>query len=112
MAREIWDRHAERIHGEGRWQLIDHDQLAMYCETAELYPRLKTDVETHGTLVQGRTLQEKVRKPSLMGFAQARADLIRMSRVIPLVGPKPDRDGAEWDSFLDSMISDEYSVDS
>jgi phage terminase small subunit len=46
-----------------RWQLIDHDMLAMYCETAELYLRLRKDVDEHRTLVQGRTLQEKVRNP-------------------------------------------------
>ena len=42
-----------------------------------------------------------------MGLAAARQDMIRMSRVIPLVDPKPDRDGAEWDHFLDSVMAGE-----
>ena len=50
--------------------------LCTYCETTELYLRFKKDVDDFGTLVQGRTLQEKVRNPSLMGLSQARADVV------------------------------------
>ena len=42
VARQIWDRLAERIHGEGRWQLIDHEMLAVYAETSELHLLLKS----------------------------------------------------------------------
>lgn len=104
-ARQVWDRHAKRIHAEGRWPTIDHDQLCTYAETLELYLRFKRDIDDHGTLVQGRTLQEKVRNPSIMGLASARADLIRLSKVIPLVDPKPDRDGAFVDSYIDEMLA-------
>jgi len=105
-ARQVWDRHAERIHGEGRWQVIDHDQLCTYAETVELYLRLKRDIDDFGTLVQGRTLQERVRNPSLMGLANCRADLIRLSRCIPLVDPKPDQDGIGVDKFLEDIMRD------
>ena len=77
-ARQVWDRHAERIYREGRWNTADLELLAVFCETLELYLRFKADIDDHGTLVQGRTLQEKVRNPSLMGLAQARADLGRV----------------------------------
>jgi phage terminase small subunit len=107
VARQVWDRHAKRIHAEGRFQLVDHDQLCTYAETLELYLRFKKDIDDHGTLVQGRTLQEKVRNPSLMGLAQARADLIRLSKVIPLVNTKPDLSGAALDSWLDDLMADE-----
>jgi P27 family predicted phage terminase small subunit len=106
VARQVWDRHAERIHGEGRWQHIDQELLAVFCETIELYLQFKSDVETHGTLVQGRTLQEKVRNPSLMGLAQCRADLVRLARAIPLVDAKPDRDGADMDAFIDELMAE------
>jgi phage terminase small subunit len=100
----MWDRHADRIHSEGRWQQIDHDQLCTYCETTELYLRFKKDVDDFGTLVQGRTLQERVRNPSLMGLAQARADLIRLAKAVPLVHPRPDMDGVEVDAFLEEIM--------
>jgi hypothetical protein len=84
---------------------VDHDQLCTYAETLELYLRFKKDVDDYGTLLQGRTLQEKVRNPSLMGLAQARADLIRLSRVIPLVDRSP-RDSAYIDAFIDEVMND------
>jgi phage terminase small subunit len=71
----------------------------------ELYLRFLRDINDHGTLVQGRTLQEKVRNPSIMGLASARADLIRLSKCIPLMDPKPDRDGAFADAFIDEMLA-------
>jgi phage terminase small subunit len=103
-ARQVWDRHAERIHAEGRWSQIDHDLLCLFAETTELYLRFRQDVDDHGTLVQGRTLQEKVRNPSLMGLAHARADLIRLSKAVPLVHPQPDMDGVEVDAFLEAIM--------
>jgi len=72
-ARQTWDRHAERIHSEGRWGVVHHDQLCTYAETVELYLRFRQDIDDHGTLVQGRTLQDKVRNSSLIGLANARA---------------------------------------
>lgn len=99
----MWDSHAQRIHAEGRWQQIDHDMLATYCETTELYLRFKQDIDTHGTLVQGRTLQEKVRNPSLMGLSQARADLIRLAKGIPLVNPRADTEGIAIDHLLEEL---------
>ncbi|WP_231990753.1 P27 family phage terminase small subunit [Mycobacterium sp. 852002-30065_SCH5024008] len=104
-ARQLWDRHADRIHAEGRWQQIDHDTLCLYCETVELYLRFKKDIDDYGTLVQGRLKHEKVRNPSLMGLSQARADLIRLAKAVPLVHPKPDMDGIEVDAFLEEMMA-------
>jgi phage terminase small subunit len=106
MARQVFDRHAQRIHAEGRWQLIDHDLLCVYAETLELYLRFKRDVDDYGTLVQGRSAQERVKNPSLVGMAQARADLIRLSRVIPIADPKPDRSSVIIDAYIDELIND------
>jgi phage terminase small subunit len=78
--------------------------LCTYAETTELYLRFKADIDDHGTLVQGRTLQEKVRNPSLMGLSQARADLIKLARAVPLVHPRPDMDGVEVDQFLEEIM--------
>ena len=79
-ARLVWDRHVKRIHAEGHWsQQVDHDLLCLFAETTEPYLRFKQDIDDHGTSVQGRTLQEKVRNPSLRGLSQARADLIRLA---------------------------------
>jgi phage terminase small subunit len=103
-ARQIWDRHVFRIHAEGRWQQMDHDMLCTYAETIELYLRFKKDIDDHGTLVQGRLKHEMVRNPSLMGLSQARADLIKLARAVPLVHPKPDMDGIEVDHFLEEIM--------
>jgi phage terminase small subunit len=104
-ARQTFDRHAERIHAEGRMSVIDQDMLCLYAETLDLYEQFKTDVETHGTLVPARAAQESVRNPSLMGLAQARTDLIRLAKAVPLVDPKPDKDGAAVDSWIDDMLA-------
>ena len=106
MARQVYDRHAQRINLEGRWRIIDHDLLCVYAETLELYLRFKKDVDDFGTLVQGRTLQERVKNPSLVGMAQARADLIRLSRVIPIADPQPDRAQQAIDAYIDELIAD------
>jgi phage terminase small subunit len=88
-ARQVWDRHARRIYGEGRWAVVDHDLLCLYAETLELYLRFKADIDDHGTLVQGRTLQERVKNPSLQGLSNARADMVRL---------------AKWESYLINTI--------
>ena len=103
-ARQTWDRHASRIHSEGRWQQIDHDMLCTYAETVELYLRFKKDIDDHGTLVQGRLKHEMVRNPSLMGLSQARADLVKLARAVPLVHPRPDMEGVEVDAFLEEIM--------
>lgn len=106
-ARQTWQRHAERIHAEGRWSVVDHDLLCLYAETLELYEQFRSDVELHGTLVPARAAQESVRNPSLMGLAQARTDLIRLAKSVPLVDPKPDKDGAAVDAWIDEMLAHE-----
>ena len=62
------------------------------------------DIDEHGTLVPGRSAQERVRNPSLMGLAQARTDMIRLAKAIPLVDPKPRQDGIEVDRFLEEIM--------
>ena len=80
--------------------------LCTYAETTELYLRFKSDIDDHGTLVQGRTLQEKVRNPSLMGLSQARADLIKLARAVPLVHPVVDVEGIGIDHLLEGLRSE------
>ena len=58
LARQMFDRHAERIHAEGRWKYVDVDQLCSYVECVELYLKCKEQVDLHGVLVQGRTEKE------------------------------------------------------
>jgi phage terminase small subunit len=99
----VWDAHAARIHASGRWSIIDQDMLCLYAETCDLYLRFKADIDEHGTLVQGRSMQERVRNPSLMGLAQARTDLIRLAKAVPLVDPKPDYDGISIDHLLEEL---------
>lgn len=104
-AKKIWKRNAERIHSEGRWSMVDHELLAVWSETLALYLQFTVDVEKFGTLVQGRSQQEQVRNPSLMGLAQARADLVRLSKAVPLVDPNTgDADEfAETERLLESL---------
>jgi phage terminase small subunit len=61
VALAIWNRQAERIYNEGRWQQIDQDQLATYAETTEVYLRCKSEIDKHGVLVEGRTLSAYLR---------------------------------------------------
>lgn len=101
-ARTHWNRLSKRLHNEGRWPAICQDSLATYCETLALYLRLQADVELHGTLVQGRSAQELVRNPSIIGLTSTRGDLIRLARLIPLAAPKAvDELGALIDTYLD-----------
>jgi P27 family predicted phage terminase small subunit len=103
-ARAIWDRHAKRIHGEGRWQVVDHDMLATYAETAELYLRCKSEVDTHGVLVRGRTTDELVRNPALTPLNQARADVIRLARAVPLANRNADVASSSVDFLIDELM--------
>lgn len=105
-ARRTWDRLAQRIHGEGRWNYVDHDLLCIFCQTLEYYERSKEQVDTHGILVRGSRNKDMVRNPALTPMGQFRADLIRLSRVIPIVNPKPDQAGIEVDQFLESVFSE------
>jgi phage terminase small subunit len=77
--------------------------LALFSETLELYLRCKADVEKFGTLVQGRSAQELVRNPSLITMAQARADLIRCARAVPMVSPNVDHEGIGIDHLLQEL---------
>jgi phage terminase small subunit len=47
--------------------VVDHDLLALYAETLEMYLRFKEDIDNYGTLVQGRSAQERVKNPALSG---------------------------------------------
>lgn len=105
-ARHVWDRNAKRVYDEGRWNAIDHELLAVFAETMDLYLQFTADIKTHGTLVQGRNLQEKVRNPSLIGLAQCRTDLIRLAKAIPLIDLKGDRAGADVNSFLEELMGE------
>jgi P27 family predicted phage terminase small subunit len=100
IARTVWDRQADRIYNEGRWQQVDQDQLATYAETVEVYLRCKSEIDKHGVLVEGRTARELVRNPALTPLAQSRADLIRLSKAVPLVDYKADPEGAAVDLLL------------
>jgi hypothetical protein len=40
-----------------------------------------------------------------MGLSQARADLLRLAKGVPLVDSHPDRDGAFVDTFIDDMLA-------
>jgi len=104
-SRKTWDRHCARIHSEGRWQCIDQDLLACYCQTLELYERCKAEIDNHGILVEGRTQRELVRNPALTPMNQVRTDLIRLAKAVPLVDPKPDHTGAAVDAFIDDMLA-------
>ena len=68
-ARQVWDRQVARIYNEGRMQQIDHDLLAAFAETTDLYWRCKAEVVTHRVLVQGCTARELVRDAALTPLA-------------------------------------------
>ncbi|WP_116375448.1 P27 family phage terminase small subunit [Mycobacterium sp. MFM001] len=104
MAREVWDRQAARLWRDGRWHSIDHDLLCLFAETTALYLRLKADVDERGFLVTGRS-DTVVRNPALTPLAQARADLLRIAKAIPLALPAVQADGfgAEVDRLLEEL---------
>lgn len=107
MARQVWDRNAERIHSEGRWQTIDHELLALFCETLELYLRCRDDVNAHGVLVRGRTEHELVRNPALTPLNQARGHLLLLAPRIPMTDPDADVSGVALDSWIKEMCANE-----
>lgn len=103
-ARRTWTRIATRIHGEGRWNHISQELLAVFCQTLQLYLECVEQVATHGVLVQGRTERELVRSPALTPLNQCRDALPKLARAVPLVDPsKRGRDGAEIDSLIDEF---------
>jgi P27 family predicted phage terminase small subunit len=104
VARSVWDRQSQRLHRDGRWHSIDHDLLCLFCETTALYLRIKCDVDERGILVQGRG-DVVVRHPGLTPMAQARADLVRIAKAIPLALPAAQGDGfnAEVDRLLEEL---------
>jgi P27 family predicted phage terminase small subunit len=104
VARSVWDRQATRLWRDGRWHSIDQDLLCLFCETTELYLRVKADVDERGILVPGRG-DVVVRHPGLTPMAQARADLVRIAKAIPLASPAAQADGfgAEVDRLLEEM---------
>ena len=106
-SRKMFDRHAARIHAEGRWSVIDHDALATYCETVEMYLSCKRAVDEHGVLVRGRTEKEMVKYPALTPMNQARAAAVVLAKSIPLTNPRPDHSGAALDSWLKEMCAHE-----
>ena len=106
-ARQMYDRHIARIHAEGRFSVIDHDQLCTYCETVELYLQAKAAVDEHVVLVRGRTEHELVRNPAATVLNQARVALPVLAKAVPLVNPTPDISGAALDSWLKEMCADE-----
>jgi P27 family predicted phage terminase small subunit len=104
VARGVWDRQSRRLHLDGRWRSIDQDLLCLFCETTALYLTIKADVDARGILVGGRG-DVVVRHPGLTPMAQARADLVRIAKAIPLVTPPALADGfaAEVDNLLQEM---------
>jgi P27 family predicted phage terminase small subunit len=108
VAGEVFDRHIARIYKEGRLATVDQDLLAAFAETTDLYLQCKAQVDKHGVLVRGRTERELVRNPALTPLAQARADLIRLAKAVPLVSGNPDYAGAELDAFISEMQGKGY----
>lgn len=101
VALGVWERQAQRLYRDGRWHGIDQDLLCLFCETTSLYLRIKADVDDRGILVAGRG-DVVVRHPGLTPMAQARADLVRIAKAIPLAsGVQADGFGAEVDRLLE-----------
>jgi P27 family predicted phage terminase small subunit len=102
MARQVWDRQSQRLHRDGRWHSVDHDLVCLFAETTSMYLQLKADIDERGMLVAGRG-DVVVRHPGLTPLAQARADMLRIAKAIPLVSPATPADGfgAEVDRLLE-----------
>jgi P27 family predicted phage terminase small subunit len=103
IARAVWTRQARRLYRDGRWHSIDQDLVCLFCETTSLYMQLKADIEQQGMLVKGRG-DVLVRHPGLTPLAQARADMLRIAKAIPLAVPaQADNFGAEVDRLLEEI---------
>jgi phage terminase small subunit len=100
----VFERHVARIYREGRWAAIDTELLAVFAESLTLYQAFWQDVENLGTLIAGRD-GGMVKNPSLSGLHTVRADLIRLSRAIPLFTHKADNDGAYVDRLLQEVMT-------
>src|SRR5262249_49827394 len=63
-ARRHWDRLAEEIHSQGRWDLISKDLLANFCQTLDVAQACLTAIQADGVLVPGaRSERNAVRHP-------------------------------------------------
>ncbi|MGH3556639.1 P27 family phage terminase small subunit [Mycobacterium sp.] len=104
VARSVWDRQSHRLYREGRWPGIDQDLLCLFSETTAMYLKLKADIDQRGMLVKGRG-DVVVRHPGLTPLAQARADMLRLAKGIPLAVPVTAADGfgAEVDALIEEM---------
>jgi P27 family predicted phage terminase small subunit len=104
LARKVWTRQAQRLYRDGRWHSVDHDLVCLFAETTSMYLQLKADIDERGMLVAGRG-DVVVRHPGLTPLAQARADMLRIAKAIPLVlpGAQADGFGAEVDRLLDEV---------
>ncbi len=61
-----------------------------------------------GVLVAGaRSERERVRHPLFSPWSQCQSTLVKLASSIPLVNPKPDTDGAQWDEFLQAVMADD-----
>jgi P27 family predicted phage terminase small subunit len=98
----VFERHAERLYREGRWTSTDTELLAVFAETLVLYRAFWKDIEDHGTLIPGRD-GGMVKNPSLTGLHTTRADLIRLSRNVPLFPQKGDVDGG---AYVDRLLTE------
>ncbi len=105
-ARGHWDRISKQIHDQGSWQIISHDLLGNFCQVLALSQECMNAILADGVLVAGaRSDREKVRHPLLTPLSQSQAMLVKLARAIPLVDPKPDRDGAGIDAFINDMLA-------
>ncbi|MFZ0718124.1 P27 family phage terminase small subunit [Mycobacterium sp.] len=104
LARKVWARQSQRLYRDGRWHSVDQDLVCLFCETTSMYLRLKADIEDQGMLVKGRG-DVVVRHPGLTPLAQARADMLRIAKAIPLAVPAAQSDGfgAEVDRLLEDI---------
>ena len=104
LARKVWTRQSARLYRDGRWHSVDQDLVCLFCETTSMYLQLKADIDAQGMLVKGRG-DVLVRHPGLTPLAQARADMLRIAKAIPLAVPAAQADGfgAEVDRLLDEV---------
>lgn len=105
-ARRHWDRLATEIHGQGRWNLISHDLLAVFCQTLHLAQECLAAILSDGVVVAGsRSDRERVRHPLWTPYTQSQMNLIRLARSIPLVDPKADTAGVALDAWIDDLVA-------